>query len=118
MRTSSRVALKGEVRRRTDGLAERRLGEMMAAQRRTIGLSKGAVEPGTNRGTTRVAEKPASLAEAGINKNLADRARKAARVSAEEFEQFIAEEREAISAIVEKTTASIAKASQKRSRKG
>jgi hypothetical protein len=40
--------------------------------------AKGAKEPGTGRGTTRVSEKPTSLADQGIDKNLAHRARKAA----------------------------------------
>src|SRR3974390_3583572 len=52
-----------EIRRR----AERRLGEMMEAQPK----AKGAREPGSNRGTTRDANGPASLSEAGIDNTLA-----------------------------------------------
>jgi hypothetical protein len=60
--------------------AERRLGEMMAAQPK----DKGGGDQGSNQHTSwhRVNEKPsaspATLAEAGIDKNLAKRARKAA----------------------------------------
>jgi hypothetical protein len=56
--------------------AERRIGELMEEQRKAGRLAKGAREAGTKRGTTRVFEKPTSLAEQGINKNLTDRARK------------------------------------------
>jgi hypothetical protein len=52
--------------------AERRVGEMMDAQPK----AQGAREPGTNRGATRDIEKPASYSDAGIDKNLANRARK------------------------------------------
>ncbi len=84
-----------EIRRR----AERKLGEMMKVQSETVGLSKGAREPGTNRGTTRVTEKPASpvtLRDAGIDKNLAHAARKAAAMPEEKFEATVASERDAI----------------------
>jgi N6-adenosine-specific RNA methylase IME4 len=77
-----------EIRKR----AERRLGVMMEAQPK----AKGAREPGTNRGTTRVAEKPASLDDAGIDKNLANRARKAAAMSEEDFETLVADGREEV----------------------
>jgi len=71
-------------------LAERRLGEMMAAQEK----AKGAREPGTKRGTTRVIEKPASLAAAGIDKNLAHRARSKAAMPKAKFEAMVAAGRE------------------------
>ena len=51
--------------------AERRVGELMEEQRGTTGLSKGAA-------ITRGTENPASLREAGIDKNLTHRARKLA----------------------------------------
>jgi hypothetical protein len=53
----------------------------MLALREADRLAKGAREKGTKRGTTRVFEKPASLEDQGIDKNLADRARKAAGMS-------------------------------------
>lgn len=73
--------------------AERRLGELMAAQAGTVGKARGAAEKGTNRGTTRVEEKPASLAEAGIDKNLAHRARSYAAVPEEKFEKLLQDKR-------------------------
>jgi hypothetical protein len=54
-----------EIRKR----AERRLGEMMEAQRKAGELDVGG------RGQNRVRQKP-SLLDAGIDKNLADRARR------------------------------------------
>jgi hypothetical protein len=72
--------------------AERRLGEMMAVQPK----AKGAKEPGTKRGTTRDSEKPASLAEAGIDKNLAQRGRVAAAKSEKDFEDDVKKQREAV----------------------
>jgi hypothetical protein len=48
-------------------------------------LAKGAREKGTKRGTTRVADRPASLEDQGIDKHLADRARKAAGMSEAQF---------------------------------
>jgi hypothetical protein len=50
-------------------LAERRMGELMEYQWQKIGLNNGAATP------TRVDEKP-TLTEAGIDKYLADVARK------------------------------------------
>jgi N6-adenosine-specific RNA methylase IME4 len=78
--------------------AERRLGEMMAEQPK----AKGAIEPGTNRGTTWVAEKPASLASAGIDKNLAHRARTLAAMSGNDFTVFVDEGREQVQRSVER----------------
>lgn len=74
--------------------AERRLGELMAAQAESVGKAKGAAEAGTRRGTTRVENKPASLAEAGIDKNLAHRARTLAAVPAEKFEDLLKDKRQ------------------------
>jgi hypothetical protein len=57
--------------------AERRLGEMMSRQGETVGVAKGKQSA---KGFQKNPLGPPSLAEAGIDKNLADRARKAARV--------------------------------------
>jgi hypothetical protein len=68
---------------------ERRIGEMMKAQKETIGFNKGG-------GDHRVKEKPgalSTLAEAGIDKNLANAARKQAAKSEEQFEADVAENR-------------------------
>src|SRR5262245_21465670 len=68
-----------EIRRR----AERRLGEVIEAQRQTVGLSEGGRPKKTG-----LSKNPVSptLADAGIDKNLAHRARRAAEMSVEEFE--------------------------------
>ena len=65
-----------EVKRR----AERRLGELMEDDRQSGKLKDG-------RPAKRVSEKPVSLADQGIDKNLANRARVAARMTDEEFEK-------------------------------
>jgi hypothetical protein len=57
--------------------AERKLGQLMAAQKETVGFSKGG-RPKTGIPENPVLSKPPTLAEAGIDKNLAEKARKAA----------------------------------------
>lgn len=74
--------------------AERRLGELMEAQKGAVGVARGAREPGTQRGATRVESKPASLTEAGIDKNLAHRARTYAAVPKEQFEHLLSKKRQ------------------------
>jgi hypothetical protein len=76
--------------------AVRRLGEMIQTQKATVGLAQGAREPGTKRGTTRVIEKPASLAEAGIGKNLAHQARTLAKMAKPAFDQAVQDKRQAV----------------------
>lgn len=76
--------------------AKRHLGEMMAAQREAGLMSSGAANAGWKE--TRVEEKPITLAEAGINKNLAHDARRAAAVPAEVFEEKVEEHRERVAA--------------------
>jgi hypothetical protein len=81
----------------TRKMAERRLGQMIAEQKATVGLSKGG-GPGSGRGNkgvkARVRKKPAlnepvTLAEAGIDKNLAHRARQMAALPESTFNQAI-----------------------------
>jgi phage N-6-adenine-methyltransferase len=73
--------------------AERRIGELMASQRETVGLNTGSRLVGPS--STRQDDKP-TLAEAGIDKHLADRARKYAAVPAQEFEDILADRRDRI----------------------
>lgn len=75
--------------------AERRIGELMASQR-DAGLMAKPV--GANQHVDRVRNGPdaPTLAEAGIDKHLADRARKYAAVPAQEFEDILADRRERI----------------------
>ena len=71
--------------------AERRLGELMAAQKAAVGVAKGnqhSARGGKN------PEQPATLAEAGIDKNLAKRARTLAAVPGEKFEKLLSEKRQ------------------------
>jgi phage N-6-adenine-methyltransferase len=62
--------------------AERRLGELIDAQRQTVGLSKGGRPDKTGSELDPVI----TLSEAGIDKHLADRARKFAALPMAEFE--------------------------------
>jgi len=95
-----------EIRKR----AERRLGDMIQAQRQTVGLAKPG---GDMRPEHRVAKKPdaiPTLVGAGIDKNLTHRARSAAAVPAEKFEQIIKECREQITTESDRVTAKLIKA--------
>lgn len=97
--------------------AERRIGELMAAQKEAGLLNRGAAvegigkrgsgaDPRWNRGdigydAPRIgditeAPRPITLAEAGIDKHLADRARKYAAVPEAKFEGILAERRDRI----------------------
>ena len=78
--------------------AERRLGEMLAAQKADGGLSKGAAGAGVNQHTpaevrSSVTTAP-KLAEVGISKDLSSRAQKLAAVPEAEFEAELAAKRE------------------------
>jgi hypothetical protein len=66
--------------------AERKLGQLMAAQKETVGFSKGG-RPKTGIPENPVLGKPPTLAEAGIGKNLAAKARKAAAMPEAAFEE-------------------------------
>lgn len=71
--------------------AERRVGELMAAQAEAIGKAP----PGRNRVSTKP-DSPPSLSEVGIDKNLAHRARKLAGMTDEQFEKAVDDLREDI----------------------
>lgn len=78
--------------------AERRVGEMMAAQPKATG--------GDAMRVARDIQKPehiVTLSDAGIDKNLANRARKLHALEADEFERVITEGREAVERGVERT---------------
>jgi len=90
--------------------AERRIGELMAAQSAAGLTSKGAASAGWKE--TRV-DAPITLAEAGIDKNLADRARKYAAIPEEKFEAILAERRERIEQENERTTVDLLAAADK-----
>ena len=71
--------------------AERKLGQMMQEQKETVGFNKGG-RPKTGFSETRLP----TFAEAGVDKNLAHRARRQAAKSVEEFETDIAEKKASI----------------------
>jgi N6-adenosine-specific RNA methylase IME4 len=64
--------------------AERRLGELMDEQAKAVGKDKGGRPKKT--GVRKTPVSPASLTEAGIDKNLAKRARVAAKKSEKQFD--------------------------------
>lgn len=72
--------------------AERRIGEMMAEQKATVGMAK---PPGKKIGSQKdpISTAP-TLADVGIDKHLADRARKLAAMKAPQFEKQVTQWRE------------------------
>lgn len=73
--------------------ATRRLDQLRVSQKESAGLNTGARGTGTS---VRVDEKP-TLAEQGVDKNLAHQARKLGALSDGQFEQFVDGAREAVS---------------------
>lgn len=91
--------------------AERRIGELMLTQKESVGVNRGAA--------TRVIEKPASppsLSDAGIDKNLANRARKMAAIPQARFEGMLGEWRERIEQENERATSDILKEGERSQR--
>lgn len=84
--------------------ATRRMDQMRQQQKATVGLSKGAQGTGSNqyRKQVRATEKPAppTLAEAGINKNLAHEGRKLGAMDEHQFEQAVKTARDAANKVV------------------
>jgi hypothetical protein len=68
--------------------AERRLGELIAEQKRTVGLNQGAAKGKTGRRARPVLDQRPTLKEAGIEKDLSSRAQKLAKVPARAFEAY------------------------------
>lgn len=83
--------------------AERRLGEMLAEQKRTVGFSTGARGIGTSAVPSE--NHTPTLAEVGINKKLSARAQRIAAVPAAEFEAEVDQWRERVSAEGERVVA-------------
>ena len=74
--------------------AERRLGELMAAQKARVGLGQPGRPSKNGVSNTPISDKPPTLAEAGIDKNLAKRARSYAAVPPVQFEQLLTDKRQ------------------------
>ncbi len=100
--------------------AERRLGEMIAAQKATVGLNRGAAAGGKKDSPRGVYTTPRdsnpTLAQAGIDKNLAKRARSMAAIPQETFEATLAEHREAQEAVTARTMERLADVSRRTAR--
>lgn len=71
--------------------AERRLGQMLAKQKATVGLAKGAARKGVGkRGSAANPRSEITYRDLGIKKRLANEARKFAALSERDFEKSIA----------------------------
>jgi hypothetical protein len=74
--------------------AERKVGQLMAMQVKMVGFNEGG-RPKTGLSENPVS-KPPTLAEAGINKNLAHRSRQLAKESDKKFEATLTQARDAV----------------------
>jgi len=93
--------------------AERRLGEMIGEQKRTVGLNKGAKAGRLPNGGARV-EPPLvdtrpTLADAGIDKKLSSRSQAIAAIPEEDFEATLADHRVAQQAVTSRTMDTLAR---------
>lgn len=82
--------------------AERRLGEMIKVQKETEGMNEGG-RPKTSRDERPVYEKPPTLREAGISKDLSSRSQAIASIPEDQFEQTLTEHREQQQAVTAST---------------
>lgn len=87
--------------------AERRLGELISAQKADGGLNQGARMAGKKDGSSAVVtdDRRPKLSDAGISKDLSSRAQKLAAVPEKEFEREVGEWRERVSAEGKRVTA-------------
>ncbi len=75
--------------------AERRLGELIRAQKETVGLAPPG-RPKKNGSSSEPISRPPTLAQAGIDKKLSSRAQKLAAVPEDRFEGMIRDWRERV----------------------
>jgi hypothetical protein len=87
--------------------AERRLGQLMEAQKEAVGLNRGG-RPKTGFSENPVSDQPGTLPEAGIDKNTAQRGRRAAAMSEAEFKAAAEAKREAVRSRSKKPKRSVA----------
>lgn len=88
--------------------AERRIGELMELQRGTVGLADGGDATRARvRGGPELEARP-TLADAGIDKHLANRARKLTKTDDEEFDRRLAEGRTRILDVTERVRVDLA----------
>src|ERR1051325_9718595 len=76
--------------------AERRLGELLLAQKATVGFNEGGRPLNKTGSSSEPVFRPPTLAQAGIDKKLSMRAQRLALLSAAEFRFIIADGRERI----------------------
>ena len=102
--------------------AERRLGEMLAAQKADGGLNRGTVLAGSYGGASRGESAVVSddrrlhtptLASAGISKDLSSRAQKLAAIPEQEFEETLGEWRDNVKAEGARVTAKLVQAGER-----
>lgn len=100
--------------------AERRLGEMIRAQKETVGLNRGTAGSGNANVTGSTKTEPPdsrpTLAEAGIDKKLSSRAQKLAAVPEEKFEGMLGEWRERVSNENERVTTNLLREGERQQR--
>ncbi len=90
--------------------AERRLGELIRAQKESAGLATGGQRGGRAKidgSRAAPANKPPTLAEAGIDKKLSSRAQKMAAVPEEKFEGMLGEWRDRVEKENERVTTNL-----------
>ncbi|MES0071882.1 MT-A70 family methyltransferase [Mesorhizobium sp. M0058] len=92
--------------------AERRLGELIAGQKTTIGLNPGG-RPKTSAEREQLPEPP-TLADVGIDRKLSSRAQKMAAVPEQEFESMIDDWRGRVEVENERVTVNLLRAGEKR----
>lgn len=90
--------------------AERRLGEIIQLQKETVGLATGGDAQRTRVG--KGPESPPTLSEAGIDKHLADTARKYAAVPEDQFEGMIGEWRSRVTEENKRVTTKLIKSGE------
>lgn len=91
--------------------AERRLGEMLSAQKESGGLNKGAAQSNAVVSDDRV--RPPKLSDVGISKDLSSRAQKLAAVPEQEFEKEVGDWRERVEKEGKRVSARLQKAGEK-----
>jgi N6-adenosine-specific RNA methylase IME4 len=97
--------------------AERRLGEMLRAQKETVGLAAGGKPYQSTGSTLEPVERKPTLADAGIDKKLSSRAQKVAAVPENDFEWLVSRWRVSLEKENERVTTDILKAAAKAERK-
>ena len=97
--------------------AERRLGELIAAQKATVGLATGGGD--TSNGSRKVPmQMPPTLAEAGSDKKLSARAQQYAAIPEKQFEGILSERRERIEQENQRVTVNMLEAAKIRGTQG